>query len=475
MLKNLYLKNHIIKILFLTNILFLEINSKSFAKEFEKELSTIDITNSVLKHYPLILSQYEELSASRGRYLSSKGVFDITLKQEYLDYSRGFYDGKNLKTLFEKQNEAFGSKFYGGYRKSFNQFEDYNGDYQTNNNGELFAGIKISILEGRSTDKYRLGKILAEYNIEESKVHLQNIKIQIKRDAIKAYWNWISSYEIYKTYDEIYQLSLKRDSQLKSRFQKGDISKMVYVENRKNLLSRKNQTIEAKNLFEISAIYLSLFYRDESSKPIIPSEKQIPKTSLQLSNAEEIELDKDIEYALENRAEIQMLKIKKKSEEQNLKYAKNLLQPKLDLSFETSKDLGEGTAERAQSRNKVNLALVIPLQFSEARGEKLESTSKLNALGYELKITKEQINYELSQLQKNITSSLEIFNNSKEEVSLAKELELAEEQRFKLGDSDFFLVNLRELSWADAKIKQIISLQNYQNQLADYEAKVFKL
>ena len=458
------------------SLLFLIISNKSFASNFERKLLANDIIDSVLRHYPLILAQYEELSASQGRYIVADGVFGIQLKQEYLDYSRGFYDGKNLNTFFEKQNEFLGSKFYGGYRKSFGEFEDYKGGYETNNRGELFTRIEIPLLEGRSIDNFRLGKILAKYDIEESKVHLQKIKIQTKKDAIKAYWNWISSYQIYKTYDEIYKLSLVRDSQLKTRLQKGDISEIVYIENKKNLLGRKNQAIEAKNLFEISAIYLSLFYRDENSKPIIVDENQIPSIDFNVEKSfGEAKFKEDVQFALKNRAEIQILKIKKNAEEQNLKYAKNLLQPKLDLSVEASKDYGEGSATRERSRNEVGLKLTIPFVFGDGRGKKLESTSKINVLKQELELAENTINFELSQLRRNIDNSLEILNNAKEEVALAKKLEISEEKKFKLGDSNFFLVNFRESIWADSKIKQIITLQNYQNYLAEYEAKVFRL
>jgi len=442
----------------------------------ENKITPKDIINSINKNYPLILAQYQDVLAAEGKFKASQGVFDLTLKQEYLDYSRGFYDGKNFRTFFEKQNETLGSKIYGGYRKSYGNFEDYNGRYDTNNAGEIFAGISVPLLQNRAIDEYRLGKILAQYNFEESKVHLQNIKIQIKRDAIKAYWNWITSYEIYKTYEELYNLSLKRDSQLRARLEKGDVSEIVVVENKKNLLDRKNQTIKAKNLFEISAIYLSLFYRDENANPIILKPEQIPTIDYNVANSLNNDIiTKDLEFALQNRAEIQLLKIAQKSEEQNLKYAKNLLQPKLDLSFEASKDHGSGDIAKAQSRNNIGLNLAIPLQFSQARGKKLEAVSKLESIKQKIKMSQDQINYEIRQLQQNISNIHDIFINAKEETSLAQKLEKAEQQRFKLGDSNFFLVNFREAAWADAKIKQTIALQDFQNYLADYEAKVFRL
>ena len=52
----------------------------------------------------------------------------------------------------------------------------------------------------------------------------------------------------------------------------------------------------------------------------------------------------------------------------------------------------------------------------------------------------------------------------------ARELEGLERDRFQLGDSTQFLVNLRELNTADAAFREVKALADYQKALVDFEA-----
>jgi len=451
-------------------IIFLSGNS------FAKTVSDVDIKNSVLTNYPLILSGYDKVESSKGRIKAAQGVFDIRLKQEFFNYSRGFYDGRISKTTIERQNKFLGSTVYGGYRKSSDDFADYDGNYNTNKNGEFFAGVNIPLLQGRAIDQNRLGTMLAQYGFEESKINLENIKIKIQKDALKAYWNWISSAKTYEIYKDLYQLSLTRDSQLRKRQKKGDIAEIIVIENKKNLLTRKNDMIRAKTDFQNSSIYLSLFYRDQDGNQITLEEDNIPEISFNtnLAGFRDSDLVNDTIEAINNRAEIQILKVNKLKQKANLKYSKNLFQPKLDLNLEASKDSGNGPDSLTQSRNAVGVKLSVPLQFSQARGKTNEAIKELSSLSYEEKIIQDQIKTEIKQIHISIINDAEMLNNLKEEVLLAETLEKAERKRFRFGSSNFFVVNLREQISANTKIRKIIAWQKLQNFKADYKAARFR-
>lgn len=439
-------------------------------------VSDTDIQNSVLKHYPLILAGYDKIDSARGGLKAAQGAFDIRLKQEFLDYSRGYYDGKYASASVERQNRLFGSKVYGGYRRSYRDFESYNGNQNTAHNGEFFAGLNIPLLEGRAIDENRLGEMLANYDFEESKIYLEKIKIKIQQDALKAYWNWIGAAKTFEIYSDLYELSLVRDKQLQQKFKTGDIAKIIVVENKKNLLTRKNDMILAETEFRNSAIYLSLFYRDENANPIILGKEDVPtvKFVADIFNFNSFILKQDSDLAINERAEIKLLRNNRLKETANLKYANNLFQPKLDLNIETSKDVGDGNAQLTQSRNKIGLQLSVPLQFSKASGSKSKAQSNISALDYEERLIQDRIKTELKQIHISIQNNAEMLNNLKEEVVLAQELEKAERKRFKAGDSNFFVVNLREQISADSKIKKIEAWVKLQNFKVDYKAARFK-
>jgi outer membrane protein TolC len=439
----------------------------------EKKLSHHEVEVSANKNYPQILSYYEKVSAAEGTALGSLGFFDIKLKQSYSDKSRGFYDGKTTDTLLEKELGFMGAKVYGGYRKSFGNFPNYEGGSRTNDGGEYRAGARFSLLKDSSIDQNRLGVILANLGVKESKIQLETIKKEIERDATKAYWKWVAQAKVFHIYEDLYQLSIKRQKQLEEKLKKGDVAEITVIENKKNILRRKSALAKARQDFENSAIYLSLFWRGENGAPIVPKQNQVPEIHFSLHEIEGSQTIRDLETALSNRPELRILKIQKEENSSQLKYTQNLFKPQLDVDLGASKDLGSGPQSRSQANNYVGLDFSIPIQQREARGKTAEYESKLKSLKYEEQLLEEKIKAELEQIKIQISSIMEMHQNLLEEAKLADLLENSEREKFKHGASNFFLVNLREQDTAASKAAVMEMYEKYQSALADYKMAVF--
>ena len=438
-----------------------------------KELSPSQVTSSATRNYPKILSYYEKVNAAEGSALGSLGFFDIKLKQNYYDKSRGFYDGKTSDTLLEKELGFLGAKVYGGYRRSTGDFPDYEGKSVTNENGEYRAGAKFSLLRDSLIDANRLGVILSNLGLSESRIQLEAIKKEIERDASKAYWKWVAAAKIFHIYQELYQLSLTRQSQLEERLKKGDVAQILVVENKKNILRRKSALARARQDFENSAIYLSLFWRNQNGAPLLAKENQVPKVNFNLHEVKADQAQRDLDSALTNRAEVRILKISREANLSELSFSKNLFKPQLDVDVGASKDLGRGSASRSQSENYVGLEFSIPLQQREARGKTALYESKLKSIKYEQQLAEEKIKAELAQIRVQISNIVEIHSNLTQEAELAELLENSEREKFKHGASNFFLVNLREQDTADSKAAVIEIFEKYQGALADYKMAAF--
>ncbi len=455
-------------------ILFLNLGGvNSVEASTEKKLSHHEVVSSANKNYPQILSYYEKVTAAEGTALGSLGFFDIKLKQNYTDKSRGFYDGKTTDTLLEKELGFMGAKVYGGYRKSFGSFADYEGGSLTNDGGEYRAGARFSLLKDSSIDQNRLGVILANLGVKESQIQLETIKREIERDATKAYWKWIASAKVFHIYEDLYQLSLKRQTQLEEKLKKGDVAEIIVAENKKNILRRKSALAKARQDFENSAIYLSLFWRGDNGAPIVAKKNQVPEIHFSLNEIANSQTVHDLETALSNRPELRILKIQKEQNSSQLKYAQNLFKPQLDVDLGASKDLGDGETSRSQANNYVGLDFSIPLQQREARGKTAQYESKLKSLKYEQQLLEEKINAELEQIKIQISSIVEMHHNLSEEAKLADLLENSEREKFKHGASNFFLVNLREQDTAASKAAVMEMYEKYQSALADYKMAIF--
>ncbi len=122
------------------------------------------------------------------------------------------------------------------------------------------------------------------------------------------------------------------------------MAQIIVAENKKNILRRKSTLAKARQDFENSAVYLSLFWRGENGAPIVPKSNQVAEINFALHEIENSQIVRDLEIALSNRPELQILKIQKEQNSSRLKYSENLFKPQLDVDVGASKDLENGPA-----------------------------------------------------------------------------------------------------------------------------------
>lgn len=447
------------------------ITQNSFA---ENLISEDEVVASGVKHYPVILSFYEKVNLAKGESLKAKGFFDIKLRQNYYDNTRGFYDGKVSETTIEKELGFLNAKAYTSYRKSFDDFAVYDGAQVTNDRGEFSAGMRLSLLRNSGIDENRLLLQVAELGVKDAEIQMKKIKMEIARDAKKAYWVAKTAAKIYEIYQNLYQLSLSRQSQLEEKARKGAIADIIVAENRKNILKRKSLLAKAKQDFENKALFLSLFYRSENGEMKAVGVKNFSKVKFDLHKIGDEELKNDIDFALQARPELLALGVEKSVVGKELQYAQNLYKPQLDVEFGASKDSGKGSLSKSQSENFVNVDFSIPLQQREARGSENKASAKLKSLQFEQQLMQDRVAIELKQNRVKIENIIEIYHNLTEETKLAEILEEAEREKFRSGASNFFLVNMREQDTASAKAALLEIFANYQESLADYGYAVFR-
>ncbi len=442
---------------------------------FSSVLTQEQVIKSAQQHYPKILAYYDAIEAASASVLEAEGFFDVKLKQELLNKSRGYYDGSLTNTTVSKRLKFLNGEVYSGYKRSYGSFPLNEYANYTNDKGEFNAGAKFSLLRNSSIDEQRLNLSIAKLRLEENKIQLEKITMQMRQDASKAYWGFVASGLIFKVYEDLYKMALERNTQLETRFKKGDIAKILLTENKRNILHRKSSMIKARQDFENNALYLSLFWRDENGDPKIANIEMLPKLDFAKRNAhfEKVNLEEDMRHALENRAEARVIKNKIAQEQNNLLQAKNLLNPQLDVDLKASKDYGNGPLSRSQSNNAIKIDFETPLQRNQAKGKISATTAKISAIKFEEKLLLEQIKTELKQLKNSLDAITEINQIVNEEIELSKTLEDAEKQRFWQGGSNFFLINLREQESASAQIAALEILEKYQKTIAEYKAAAF--
>ncbi len=437
-----------------------------FVVETAFALSPDKVVESSLKHHPLIIQEFLNLDMADADILATRGYFDFKLKGEYDERIDGYYDGRSTEGKIEKPLGFLNSEIFVGLRESDGSYPEYEGDFETLNGGELSAGFKVSLLRNNVIDENRLRLKQARENLIQSELSVQQRKVMIQTLALKSYWTWVVFGVQTKVYQELLDLALQRDKVIQKRIRAGDLAKIYGVENRQYVLKRQTILRKSENDFLKAAQYLSLFYRSEDGRPKIASKLMLPNMkAIKTSQPESISggFDKVLSVNLEAK----ILQSQKEQALNSMRLSKNAFLPKLDLQYKYSEDSGSGDPTLVGRENRIMLSFSMPIEFRKIRGSYRKDQAKLSILENKLSFLGEKLQVRLSSLDIALKNSYEVYTLTKEQIHLTKKLSVAEDRRFRSGASDLILVNLREQSYAEAKVENLKSLLKYESLRAD--------
>lgn len=415
-------------------------------------LSLETVLDSSATFSPKILEALAKQQGAEGVLLSNEGSFDLMLSSEGYDRVSGFWSGRFLDTKVKQPLQPLGAEIYGGYRVSDGRFPIYEDQFFTNTGGEFKIGTLFSLLRDRSIDKRRFALRDAELEIARANLELLLTKIAVQHKAILAYWKWVTSGRVVRVYEELLTLALEREKGLIESVRSGAKPRIFLTENRQNILKRERFLAQSRQKFLTSANELSFFYRDSSGEPKAP--ENIPPI-VRMKQADVTALSQGAKDALEARPELQILERAFQQAENKLLLAENNLLPRFDFSTELSTDVGD-VAEGGQSRDSTDAIVAftfsVPLQRRTAKGQKVETEAKMRAIKREQQRAEEQIAIQIQNFIIDLRTTQELVRIAEREVKQTIALQDAEYKRFDSGASDFFLVNIREETSANAKI-----------------------
>ncbi|MEL6227715.1 MAG: TolC family protein, partial [Pseudomonadota bacterium] len=241
--------------------------------------------------------------------------------------------------------------------------------------------------------------------------------------------------------------------------QRGAMPEISVTENQQNIIRRQILVAESERNFAVAANALSFYYRDGSGNPIVPAIGSIPSLGL-LTPLEDLAavLNDPVNLALADRPELRSLRVAIDRARNKVSLSENDLKPDLDVSLEVSRDVGdvaEGGISRDSTDTIVGFRFSLPLQRREARGKLQRAEAELRAARLREQRLEDQIEIELNNILVNLGTALRLASLAEGEVVQSETMVEAERRRFNLGASDFFLVNVREETAADARIRAI--------------------
>lgn len=438
---------------------------------FGEPLDFEGVIASVEKRYPLIEAAEQEIESARGELEASEGAFDLIWRSRLSSLSLGYYDNYRVDSVIEKPLAPWGANLFAGYRLGRGQFALYDEKALTLSGGEARLGFDISLWRNRPTDRRRTNVEKSRRAITIAEANAIHTRIEAIRLASQKYWDWVAAGKRVKIFRELLSIAETRDRGLLERVRQGDLPEFERKDNERAILQRRAQLVTAERSFQQAAIELSLFYRDESAKAKVPGEAELPFQLQRIAHSPRAETT-DVERAQRQRPELVRLASLRDQSILEAEWADNQLSPRVDLQVAASRDAGSGPLSRTGTELEAAIVIEVPLERRLAGGRREGARASARRVEATEKMTRDRILAEVKDAHSALTAAGLRIGIAESETELAKRLEQGERDRFEQGDSNILFVNIREQASADARVREIEAIADYNKALAQLKGAV---
>lgn len=416
-----------------------------------------EVLRSSALTFPAILEAFERETATRSDQLAADGAFDLMLSAEAFDRITGFNDGGAVRARATQQLQPFGARVFGAYTLSDGRLPTSQSSFNTRDFGRVNVGALFSLLRDRDTDPRRFAIEDSRLATSQARLDVMLVQLNVQQEALRAYWRWVAAGEEIRVFEELLEIAEARQIGLRREVSEGARARIALTENEQNLLRRRSLLEQAKRDFATAANSLGFFLRTADGRMIVPTRDQLPDgESLKAIPPVEQLLAVPISDVIRNRPELQTFRIALERAANRVELRRNDLQPRLDASVELATGLGTGVSPTSDTAGAVvGLTFSVPLQRREARGRLQRAEAELRETELRQRRIADQITTEVGNIVENLTAAVKVAELAAAEVKQANTMVQAERTRFRLGAGDFFLVNLREESAADAQVRAI--------------------
>ncbi len=437
-------------------------------------LTVEEVLASSERHFPRILQSMAARSQAEGETVTAAGAFDLVFDADGFSRATGFYDGIAVDGTARQRIRPLGASLYAGYKISDGDFPIYEDVNFTNTGGAVRVGMLFSLLRDRQIDTERFTETDARLKLRSAEIDVLFTKIGVQERALVAYWQWVMAGRRLQIYENLLRIAIDRQNGLERQVREGARAEIFLTENLQNINRRQRLAASARRDVQIAANALSLYYRDDEGLPAVPEASRVPPP-VPIEDVSGIAEPPPLSTseALARRPELARLRIAIDRERNRLALARNDLKPRIDLNLEVQEGLGavgEGGISRDSTDTIVGFTFSVPLQRRQARGRIDSSQAAISAREFEQQLRGEQIELEIRNLLVDLTVSQELLLIAEQELVNAELMRRSEVRRFESGASEFFLLNAREETEADARIALLDAELTTRIARANYDA-----
>ncbi len=417
-------------------------------------LTLDEVLQSSARTAPQIVEALARIRQADGRALSAEGAFDTVFDVDSRSRVAGYYDGTVVEGRATRPLTSNGGYVYGGYRASRGTFPVYEDQAYTNRLGEAKVGALFALLRDRVVDERRTRRTIAGTEIDVARFEADMVAIGVQRRAVDAYQAWVAAGLRLRAYRDLLDLAERRRAAIGRLVTLGARPEILLVENDQNLVRRRALAVRAEQDVAIAANALSLYLRDDRGAPVTVSDDRMPADAGALAALP----NSAAPPAPVERPDYRAVLARIDQATARLILAENDLSPRLDLRGEIGKDIGAvglGGPSRTPLEAAVGVRFSVPLQNRAAKGRVAEARAEIDALGERSRFLRDQIGVEVQGIVIGVGAAERLAAIAEQERQLADRLAAGERRRFELGSADFFLVNQREETATDARVRLI--------------------
>lgn len=438
-------------------------------------LQSEDIARAIERHHPLIAAAVEDRVAAEAELMAARGAFDLNVRGRADATPLGYYKNGRFELSLEQPTPLWGMSVFGGWRLGAGSFADYDGKLETNDYGELRAGLALPLWRNGQIDRRRAGLERAKLGPALGQAGLRQQRLEVMRLGLGRYWEWVAAGQRLAIAKSFLRLAETRDQALAERVRRGDLPDIERVENQRALLGRRGFVLSAERSLVQAQLELSLYLRDEQGAPLVPEPSQLPARLPAPGPLPGGEEEATIAAALRLRPDVERLHVTRQQLEIDRRLLRNQLAPAMDLSFAISQDLGPGSYTRSATQLDLGLLIEMPVPNRTARGRLRVAEAALRRLEAGIRLLRDRVRTEVRDALSALTFAAKRVEVAAAERAVAEQVESAERARFELGDGTLLIVNLREQATAEAALRELDALLDYHRAMATYQAVTARL
>lgn len=384
--------------------------------------------------------------------LIARGAFDPKL---FYDFRNKFYDSKSYYTLANGGFNIptwYGVELKGGYEQ--NEGPYVNPENTVPDQGLLYAQISFPLLQGLIIDERRATLKKAKLFRELSEFDKINAINDLLYNAGKTYWDWYLSYTNLQVHQDAVALSQERFEAIRTSFTLGDRPAIDTVEANIQLQDRIINVQQALMDYRTKSLLLSNYLWLENETPIELTDQTIPEVTLENDENEALlsinvsRMDSLINVHPD--LKIYDYKLQQLSIEE--RYIKDKLKPSLNLLYSPLYNPEQFNAG-FQNNYKWGVSVAFPILLRKERGQLQMTRIEIENTSYENKNKRiELLNKTKATINEfnGYTDQIEIYSKN---VVNYERLWQSEQRLFDSGEGSLFMINSREMSYINARIK----------------------